>query len=115
MSDNMDRATRQADRAIELVERNNNDLNPGWTDEALVALRQWLRIACGPFTMEQARIEVEALMTRAPTDRRVWGAVTRQAVKAGLIIAVFGKFARAASSNGSPKQVYVRGYAADRP
>jgi hypothetical protein len=95
----MSRAADRADRA-----------NPGWTDQALTLLRSAARMMEAPFTIEAVRLVIEPFLP-TPTDGRAWGAVTQAAIRAGVIEPT-GEFARAASSNGSPKMLYRRGRAA---
>jgi hypothetical protein len=91
-------------RAAEKAERIAAD----WMDSALGAV---LVFSIGhvdkPFTMEAARVVVERLFPRPEgVDGRVWGHITRRAIKCGYIERVPGMFAQAASSNGSPKPCY---------
>lgn len=81
---------------------------PGWQDMALMALRVAARAAREPFTIEQARASIESLCNLSdPPDGRAWGAVTQRAIREGVIVKLIGQYAPAASSNGSPKQLYA--------
>ncbi|MBC7604315.1 MAG: hypothetical protein H7255_16850 [Ramlibacter sp.] len=98
-----------ADRGIERVAGNAEDLSPGWSDAALAALRTFSRNqSAAAWTMEMARSVIEGDLAE-PSDKRAWGSITRIAVKRGYIVRVRGGFMPAASSNGSPKPCYVRG------
>lgn len=86
---------------------------PGWVDEALWALRRFLDESPDsrqPFTIERARgwISVNSSLP-APPDGRAWGQVTKRAAK--FLIEPTGEFARAASSNNSPKMLYRKSVA----
>lgn len=91
-----------AELAAEKAER----VEPGWIDAAVEDIRHYVRHTDSEFTIEQARS-----MCRQPPDSvdgRVWGAVTRRAIRLGVIEAT-GGYAPAASSNGSPKPLYRKG------
>lgn len=93
-----------ADRAEERNERTN----PGWTQVAVERVRAFAGAQSGVFTIEMMRSVLERELP-PPTDGRIWGKVTVLARRAQYIEPVRGAFFAAASSNGSPKQVYRRG------
>lgn len=85
-----------------------------WVEQAIACLRL---VAIGfdgkPFIMETARTIVEQRFPRPKgVDGRVWGHVTRHAIRAKIIERVPGEFGQAASSNGSPKPCYRNGVGA---
>lgn len=94
--DGMTAAVEHADRVI-----------PMWSATALAALRAAVRERKEPFTIEQVRLAI-ACSVEEPTDSRAWGAVTQTAIKRAIIKKT-GTFAAAASSNGSPKPLYIAG------
>lgn len=79
----------------------------GWVEEACEALG-WAAsvIKNERFTIEQLRQLTSGLQD--PPDLRSWGAATRRATNLGYIVRTAG-YAAAASSNNSPKPLYVRG------
>lgn len=91
-------------RAADKAER----IASGWIESATAGVLFYATAnAAKPFTMEQARAVVEHFNARPEgVDGRVWGHITRLAVKRGYIERVPGVFAQAASSNGSPKPCY---------
>ena len=99
-------AVTRGKRGMQRAADHADDTAPGWTDRAYAALESYVdgRLVTETFTIEQAR-EVAGLLVDEPPDGRAWGAVTQRAIRAGLIEWT-GDFARAASSNGSPKPVY---------
>lgn len=96
-----------AERAASKAQRVAGD----WIDRAVVLVHAYASgLETTPFTMELCRATVERRHPRpAEVDGRVWGHITRQAVKLGYIERVPGLFAPAASSNGCPKPCYVKG------
>lgn len=81
---------------------------PGWTEEAMAAVRRYVATQHALFTVELMRMVLEAELPPVH-DRRAWGVVTVRAIKEGLIERVKGQFFPAVSSNNSPKCVYRRG------
>jgi hypothetical protein len=82
-----------------------------WQDQAVTAARLFVRwnervLENHPFTMEQLRLFCEPKIDECP-ELRAWGAVTRR-LKAEGIITPTGFYAKAASSNLSPKPLYRR-------
>ena len=82
-----------------------------WQDQAVAAARLFVRwneknYGNEPFTMEELR-EWCALRIDDPPDLRSWGAVTRRLKSEGVITPT-GFYAKAQSSNLSPKPLYVR-------
>jgi hypothetical protein len=96
-----------AERAASKAQRVAAD----WMDLALLLVHAYSTgHGSTPFTMEICRSTVERRAPRPKdVDGRVWGHITRAAVKAGYIERVPGMFAQAASSNGSPKPCYRKG------
>jgi hypothetical protein len=103
------------ERAAARADRNA----PGWIDRAAEFLRARARTFTGvsaafpgmgthEFTVESLRQDADEAIGEPP-DLRAWGHVTRRAVRLGYIERIPGKFAAAASSNGSPKPLYRRG------
>lgn len=108
----IERGHEMAARAAERTEREVDHL---WIETALTMLQGWVALnrqrGNDPFTMETARVALAGKVAR-PTDLRAWGHVTRAAIKRGILRRVPGMYSAAASSNGSPKPVYVAGDAA---
>jgi hypothetical protein len=99
------RADLGAERASGKAER----LEPGWVDRAAEAVRMFANDSHPlSFTIEDARASFSA---PEGVDLRAWGHVTRRALRLGYIEPT-GDYAPAASSNGSPKKLYRKGYAA---
>lgn len=103
-----ERAASGMQRAIDHANR----VVPDWSTKALEALRREVRVrsADEKFTIEQLRVVVDPLIEK-PADARAWGHVTQQAIKRNVIVKT-NSYAPAASSNGAPKMLYVRGTAA---
>ena len=80
---------------------------PGWTEQALEALRDFALRQSEPFTIEYARAQLERELTRPP-DLRAWGAVTLKAIRTGVLVRT-GEFAPRASSHNSPTMTYRSG------
>lgn len=104
------RATVGIDRAASRAERATSE----WVTRAADVLRigACMLHAQGPlwaeFTVEKIR-EMTGNAVPKPPDERSWGAATRVAKNRGYIEPIKGRFEAAASSNGSPKQVYRKG------
>lgn len=79
---------------------------PGWGDTALVFLTQFAELKMVPWTMETCRAWCVWAGLPEPTELRAWGAVTQKAIRQGIIRKT-GQYAPAASSNGSPKPLYI--------
>ena len=97
-----------AENGIERSAAHANNEFACWVDEATEALG-WAaqQFSKGSeFTIEQLRQLTVDL--QAPPDLRAWGAATRAATRLGYIVKTEG-FALAASSNNSPKPLYVAG------
>jgi hypothetical protein len=90
-------------RATDRVEREA----PGWTEQAIEALRKFAAEADEPFIMEQARAVIGPQLPQ-PKELRSWGSVTQTAIKRGILVPT-GRTQIAASSNGSPKPEYRAG------
>lgn len=111
---NLDLARTRGDLGVERAAHKADRVAPDWIEAALRELRFFARNACTKvapnFTMEEARGFVEALKPRPEmVDGRVWGAITREAIRRGYIERVPGVYRAAASSNGSVKACYRRG------
>jgi hypothetical protein len=90
-------------RAADHAEREGS----GWVEEAAEALGWAATQHLGPeFTIEQLRQLTTQLPD--PPDLRAWGAATQRAARLGYIVKT-SNFALAASSNNSPKPLYVQG------
>lgn len=81
----------------------------GWSDHAMALLGRYAQSPAGafgsaPFTMEQFRLWAYQHGLEPPAEERAFGAITRKALKLGLIVKV--GYAAAASSNNSPKATY---------
>lgn len=78
---------------------------PGWGEMAYTYVKysSWLR-GKDEFTMEAARNYLFLLGLPEPAELRAWGSVTQRLIRDGIIEPV--GFAKAASSNGSPKRTY---------
>ena len=81
---------------------------PGWIEEAIAALRRFVRAQVGVFSIEQARSVIGPELPEV-AELRVWGKVTQVAVLRGVIAPVPRTFIPAASSNGAPKPAWKRG------
>lgn len=79
---------------------------PGWGEMALGYLARHAALKLTPWTMESFRMWAIACGLAEPPDARAFGAVTRAAIRQGIIRKT-GQYAPAASSNGSPKPLYV--------
>lgn len=82
-----------------------------WQDQAVAASRLFVRwndrvLDGRAFTIESLRSWVDKRID-SPPELRAWGAVTRR-LKAEGVIRPTGGYAKAASSNLSPKALYVR-------
>lgn len=81
---------------------------PGWSDHAMALLGRYVQrqavFAYTPFTMENFRTWAYNHGLPTPKEERCFGAITRKALKLGLIVKV--GYAAAASSNNSPKATY---------
>ncbi len=78
---------------------------PGWGDRCLDLMRAFAAQERQPWTCEEFRAYAYAHDLPPPDEQRAFGPVTQRAIRAGLIRRV--GYAPAASSNGSPKPVYV--------
>lgn len=78
----------------------------GWQDTAYFWLAHYITARKDPFTMEDFRLRAAMFGMPQPTELRAYGALTRRALKYGLIQKV--GFAPVASSHGSPKALYAK-------
>lgn len=83
---------------------------PGWGERALEYVRLYAEVhvdASGSsWTMENCRVWATHVGLPEAPEARAWGAVTQKAIRQGIIRKT-GQYAPAASSNGSPKPLYV--------
>lgn len=82
---------------------------PGWGESALTMVRTYLAWSYAgnyPFTMESCRQWCHHAGLPEPSEARCWGAVTRAAIRQGIIKPT-GQYAPAASSHGSAKPLYT--------
>lgn len=100
-------ARSRADAGIQQAADATERRHDGWQDLAVEALRQFARKQFEPFTVEAARVQIASALP-APKSLKSWGAVTRRAMADGYLVHT-GRYAPAASSNGSPKALYAAG------
>lgn len=93
----MDRAARGSERTC-----------PGFVEIALAAVKRYAAANPGTFSVEQMRTVLEEELPRT-IERRVWGVITVEAIKAGYIERVPKVFIPAASSNGTVKPAWRAG------
>lgn len=79
---------------------------PGWGELALWYVRQYAASQILPWTMEACRTWAYAHGLPKPDEERSFGSVTQKALRQKLISKT-DRYAPAASSNGSPKPLYV--------
>lgn len=104
-----ERAQRRRDAGMASASEHAEKEHPGWTELAAEAIhRHAIAVFPEGFTTEEARAAVEQTIPRPP-ELRAWGAVTRICKERRYIEPVPGEIRPAASSNGSPKQVYRLG------
>jgi len=97
----MERAANKAEQVV----RN-------WIAKTVEEVRTYADNNPGEFTIEQARQHCSPMPDGV--DARAWGQVTLRAVALGVIVAT-GGYARAASSNRSPKPLYRNGKCRQAP
>lgn len=102
-----DAAERRADVGMRRAADHAERVEPGWTEQAVQALREFAKAQTAPFTIETAREAIAAKVPRPP-EARAWGAVTRLA-RSRNYIAAAGVVMPAASSNGSLKPGWQAG------
>ena len=78
-----------------------------WCESAAVYVRWFFRIHRTPKTMEACRLWAYQRGLEIPDEERCWGSVTQRALREKTIVAT-GGYAKAVSSNLSPKALYVR-------
>jgi hypothetical protein len=81
-------------------------IDPAWIGLAIDELRKLARDRTKPFTIDELRPQLPAVPEGV--DARVWGHVTREAKRLGVIVPD-GGVARSPSSNGSLKETYLPG------
>lgn len=110
----LDLGRARGDQGIARAADKADRLAPDWIEAALRELRYFARNACTKvapnFTMEEARQFVEAIKPKPDEiDARVWGAITREAIRRGYVERIPGVYRAAASSNGAVKACYRAG------
>lgn len=103
-------AERRADVGMQRAADHAEREEPGWTEQAVEALRRFALTQTKPFTIEAAREAIQSQVARPP-EARAWGAVTKTA-RARNFIESAGVVLPAASSNGSLKPGWKAGVAA---
>jgi FMN phosphatase YigB (HAD superfamily) len=104
--DQIQQARARRDAGMASSARHAEQDAPGWLESAVAEVHRYAHaVYPADFTIEEARASIEHNLQRPP-ELRAWGAVTRACKARGLIEAVEGVWRCAASSNGSPKQVY---------
>lgn len=101
---NMAEAIAKRDAGMASAKNHAETDAPGWGDRAYQAVassRALVRL--GEWTMEDARTALWGRLD-PPEELRAWGSVTQRLIRDGIIEPV--GYARAASSNGSPKRTY---------
>ena len=78
-----------------------------WCESAAVYVRWFFRIHRKPQTMESCRMWAYERGLAIPPEERAWGSVTQRAIREKTIVPT-GGYAKAGSSNLSPKALYVR-------
>lgn len=109
---NFEAAASRADAAIERGARRADRASPQWVEKAADLLRIGAVILEGQMVAEFTVEHLRALVDKAlpePPDKRAWGAATRVACSKAFIERIPGRYAAAASSNGSPKPLYRKG------
>lgn len=97
-------ARAKAERGIRSSEEH---AGASWCESAAVYVRWFFRIHRKPQTMEACRMWSYSRGLPIPEEERAWGSVTQRALREKTI-APTGGYAKAASSNLSPKALYVR-------
>lgn len=101
-------ARARADLGMNRVADKADRLNGGdWCRQATKALRKFAAGQHGMFLIEVARVVIARDLPPVH-DARAWGRVTVMALAAGYIVKT-KLTAPAASSNGAPKALYVKG------
>lgn len=80
---------------------------PGWGERVLIFIGWYARSRERTgFTMDECRQACYSIGLPSPPDERAWGSATRKAIQQEIIHRT-GHYAPVASSNGSPKPLYV--------
>lgn len=98
-------AMERADRGIESSGAHADRVEDGWRYQALALLTAFAREIGRSFVVEEARAYAEKHGLPDPPDARAYGSVVRLARAKGRIRKV--GYAPAASSNGSPKCLWI--------
>lgn len=92
---------------VRLIDSADRDA-PGWIDDALAKIHVFARNQGGAlFTMETLRWVIQRELPQ-PRELRVYGVLTRIALKRGYIKRT-GRSAPTVSSNGSDRPLYAKG------
>ncbi len=85
--------------------------DPGWTQDALECLRAQVNSqpAGAVFTIEELRVLIPPERLPEPPDKRAWGAVTRAAMREGLI-APTGTYRANVLRHAAPGACYRAGF-----
>ena len=78
-------ARRDRDVAIKVAIDHANDVEPRWSDRALVYLEQYILLFGEPFRCEQVREWATDNGLSEPPTTRAWGGVIAGAAKRGII------------------------------
>lgn len=97
-------AERRRDEGIQRAAEHADNESPGWTDVALLYLKQFLVNTSGPFLAEDVVAAAKVWGLIEPPDGRAWGHVMRRAAKLGLVVKA--GYAPAKTSNCSPKVLW---------
>lgn len=95
-----------ADRGIRSSAEHAESDVAGWSELALWYVRQFAASKGVAWTMESCRTWAYIHGLPKPEEERAFGSVTQKAIRQGIIRKT-GQYAPAASSNGSPKPLYV--------
>jgi hypothetical protein len=78
-----------------------------WCERASHYVRWFFRVYRKPQTMEACRLWAYTHGLEVPLEQRAWGSVTQRAIREKTIVPT-GGYAKAVSSNLSPKALYLR-------
>lgn len=105
-------ARQRADRGIKSSAQHAEQDAPGWQEDAMHYLRWFCRLmarrTCNQFHIEAFRQWAASKGLKQPEELRSYGALTQRAIREKLIHPT-GLYARAVSSNLSPKMIYQPG------
>jgi hypothetical protein len=102
-----DAAWTRAEQSMEAAAGHADRVEAHWRHQALGALTMFASLHAQPFLIEEARAFAEANGLPQPPDARAWGSVTQAAARGeNPRIRRIG-YAAAASSNCSPKVLWI--------